>query len=334
MTDSTDKPPCSLRAALRSRLVVLARLGVLALLVVLLAGGMGRAWWAFDLASHFQTHYLLAAAVLLAACGVLRLPITATGAALALVVTATRVVPWYVPGPDPGPDPGSGPTVRLLIVNVLKSNPDRERVLEYLVGRDADVVILQEVDTAWMEALAPLRESMPHSLEALRYDDFGIAVLSRLPMSRGGEVISLGRAGLPSLACTLERDGAAFTLIATHPVPPVRRSNARLRDGQIDDVATLIENAPRPVVLAGDLNASMWSVPYKDLVARTGLRNARAGFGVLGTWAPRRRGWLGRVPIDHCLHSRDVTIRSCATGPSIGSDHLPLEVELGLPAPK
>ncbi|MHC5113536.1 MAG: endonuclease/exonuclease/phosphatase family protein [Planctomycetota bacterium] len=330
--DQSASTPTRLGGAIRSRLVTLTWLGVAGLLVALAAAASGPRWWLLDLASHFQWHYLVASVVLLALAVVLRRRMAAVLAAVALVVTAARVVPWYVGGAATG----DGAAVRILIVNVLKSNGDAACVLEYIEERDPDVLILQEVDDGWMRHLAPLRATLPHSVEALRPDDFGIALLSRLAPARGGEVVTLGTAGLPSLACTFERDGSAFTLIATHPLPPVRELNARLRDEQIADLASLLEvgaSRGETYVVAGDLNASMWSTPYRDLIERSGLRNAREGFGVLGTWAPRGRGWLGRVPIDHCLHSPDIAVARCATGPSIGSDHLPLEVDLVLPSP-
>ena len=39
-----------------------------------------------------------------------------------------------------------------------------------------------------------------------------------------------------------------------------------------------------PIMVVGDLNATMWSAPYRSLIDSTGLRNARRGFGILPSW--------------------------------------------------
>ncbi len=72
----------------------------------------------------------------------------------------------------------------------------------------------------------------------------------------------------------------------------------------------------------------MWAHHYNELVESTGLANARDGFGVLPSWPTNIP--IAMIPIDHCLVSDEFTVLDVRTGPDIGSDHLPLIVELGL----
>ena len=74
----------------------------------------------------------------------------------------------------------------------------------------------------------------------------------------------------------------------------------------------------------GDLNISMWAHHYARFEEVSGLSNARRGFGVAPTWPV----WLfpGLIPIDHVLVSEQVVVTDFRTGPSIGSDHLPIVV--------
>lgn len=76
----------------------------------------------------------------------------------------------------------------------------------------------------------------------------------------------------------------------------------------------------------GDLNVTMWSSNYSKLIADSGLANSRKGFGILATW-PMFFPLLS-IPLDHCLVSPGIGINACRSGPDIGSDHLPLIVEL------
>jgi endonuclease/exonuclease/phosphatase (EEP) superfamily protein YafD len=80
------------------------------------------------------------------------------------------------------------------------------------------------------------------------------------------------------------------------------------------------------VIIAGDLNLSPWSPYYARLVRETGLADIRKGFGLLPTWPTHLRPMM--IPIDHCLVSPDISVSRVRTGEHIGSDHLPLIVDL------
>jgi endonuclease/exonuclease/phosphatase family metal-dependent hydrolase len=54
----------------------------------------------------------------------------------------------------------------------------------------------------------------------------------------------------------------------------------------------------------------------------------------LASWPSASRvGWLSLllgIPIDHCLVSSDIGVAGFAHGPDLGSDHLPIVVDLTL----
>jgi endonuclease/exonuclease/phosphatase (EEP) superfamily protein YafD len=58
--------------------------------------------------------------------------------------------------------------------------------------------------------------------------------------------------------------------------------------------------------------------------------NVRDGFGLLPSWPTFLFfKWL-MLPLDHCLVSNDIRVADARTGEPIGSDHLPLIVEIEL----
>lgn len=76
----------------------------------------------------------------------------------------------------------------------------------------------------------------------------------------------------------------------------------------------------------------MWSPFYRSLIKRSGLHNARQGFGIL----PSQSGIAPQLailsaPIDHCLVSSDIQVQNFRLGSDIGSDHLPIVADLLVP---
>jgi endonuclease/exonuclease/phosphatase family metal-dependent hydrolase len=83
----------------------------------------------------------------------------------------------------------------------------------------------------------------------------------------------------------------------------------------------------REVVVMGDFNTTPWSGRYKQFLQDSDLRNSLRGFGLQPTWHAALPSPL-MIAIDHCLHSPSIRTLNRATGANIGSDHLPLLVEL------
>jgi endonuclease/exonuclease/phosphatase (EEP) superfamily protein YafD len=70
----------------------------------------------------------------------------------------------------------------------------------------------------------------------------------------------------------------------------------------------------------------MWSSYYSSLEEKSGLNNARKGFGVLPTW-PANMPFIN-IPIDHCLVSKEFNVENAEIGSDIGSDHYPLVISV------
>lgn len=296
--------------------------------------GFGGGWhWLLDLTSHFRWYWLLLALVCLAASW----RRTGRGGlaclAVAVIGNVWPLLPyWFASLGDTvtaAPPAAARPApVSIVSINVLTSNADKPAVLAYLRSRDPDIVVALEVDAAWAAALASLADRWPHVVVQPRDDNFGIALLAKQP-PREQRVRDFGAAGVPSIVATFTDPLRDYTVIATHPVPPKGPAYARDRDAQLRAIAEFVAAAPLPCVVAGDLNATPWSAAFRDLVARSGLRDTALGRGVQATW--NARAWAPRIPIDHILAPPGTEILHRAVGPDVGSDHFPVEAELRLP---
>lgn len=226
---------------------------------------------------------------------------------------------------QPAAAPASAPELRLVLANVLFTNADPSAFGRWLAAHPADVVVIEELNRPF-EALMDQHPDYPYREAVYTGDAFGIGVWSRQPLKV--QALSLGEAGLPSLAIQWEAEQGAqtpVTLLATHPLPPIEARYFAARNQQYEALAAFLATQPAPRILVGDLNITPWSGYYRGLEQATGLRNSRQGQGLLPSW-PSHWPALMRIPIDHVLWQGPWTSVHTELGPDIGSDHLPVRV--------
>ncbi len=275
-----------------------------------------------ELFCHFRLQYFGASLVLLTVFVLCRKTIPAIILLATAIFNASFLMPWYLPVEAP-----SGRTeLTLLHANVHASNTDYRRTVEYLLEEDADIVFLQEITPEWLEGLSALHERYPHVYSASRHGNFGIAMYSKLALASVRHIDS-PPLGYPSIIATTAGE-PAITLISSHPTIPLGTFGYAARNEQLKSVRELIAGAAVPVVLIGDLNASIWDPHFREIERVTGLRSTRYGFGVLPSWPTYLP--FAMIPIDHVLISEGLAVVETRTGRRIGSDHLPLLVTLSL----
>ena len=249
------------------------------------------------------------------------LPALACGALAALALA--RVVPWYFGAESVPADPPRS-WVRLLVSNVYYANRQHDRLLALVKTEDPDVVGLIEVSPHWLRRLKQLREDYPYHYEVPDEHYIGLALYSRFPIDDPRTLEMPGEHASPALAATLRAPGGDVELVLAHPTSPIGAEFIVRRNEQLATLARYASAAQRPLVLAGDLNLTMWNAAYRPLEDLAKLRNARQGHGIEPTWPAL--GPVG-VPIDHVLGSPGVHLRNFRVLPGIGSDHFPVIAE-------
>jgi endonuclease/exonuclease/phosphatase (EEP) superfamily protein YafD len=280
-------------------------------------------FFGIQLFSHFKLQYLIISVLLCVALALLRQPVYVGGLLLAVGLNASLIIPWYVADSAPGGDT----QLKVLLANILSSNTEHQRLFDLLDAEAPDIVLLQEVSPQWLEALDPLRHIYPYSYAEAREGNFGIALFSRVPLTSVSHVDS-PPLGYPTIIATMDVKGAALHLAGTHPMIPLGEKLYSARNEQLASIVQLFADRDGSQVLVGDLNTSMWDIHYRSLEEKTGLRNARTGFGIVPTWPTYMP--FAMIPIDHVLVSDDVGVVEMRSGPRIGSDHLPLIVTIAL----
>lgn len=224
--------------------------------------------------------------------------------------------------------PVEGPEVRVAFVNVLADNRDGEALDAWVRSENPDVVAVLEVSRFWEEHLAssPTFAAYPHRVVEPRIGAFGIALFSREPLVDAA-VHEVGQPGLPYIDATVGVEGCALRVLAVHAFPPVTPAMRQARDSIMDAVAGRLDD--RPGVVVGDFNATVYSYDLRGFVSGHGLRDTRRGRGRQPTWMPAL-GPMG-LDLDHAFLTGGVRTRSRRVGASVGSDHLPVVVDLVVP---
>ena len=111
-----------------------------------------------------------------------------------------------------------------------------------------------------------------------------------------------------------------------HLYPPTSPERASRRLIQLERLAEEVRTAAAPRLVTGDLNLTPFSPHFHQLLARSGLLDARQAQGLHVTWPSLPLPlW---IPIDHALADPGSGVADVRIGPAIGSDHYPLEIVL------
>jgi endonuclease/exonuclease/phosphatase (EEP) superfamily protein YafD len=272
-----------------------------------------------ELATHFRLQYLLVALFTLLLYGLARRRVEILLCLFCVGLNGIEVVPWYFPAAAPA---ASGQALRVMVSNVLTSN-------RYVQQEQPAVLVVMEINDEWQKQLKGLKPILPYSIEVPSSDNFGIALFSKYPLEQAKiKHWGAGDYGVPSLAANITIGQTPLTLIATHPLPPLKPDYFMFRNQQMREMANDVNRLGNAAIVMGDLNMSMWSPYFREFMQATKLRSSRQGFGVQPSWPVDSP--LLQIPIDHCLVSPKIRIVKNRIGENIGSDHYPLIADLAV----
>src|SRR5688572_7263454 len=175
-------------------------------------------YWALELTTHFRVQYiavLLPAALLLAIGRRWRIAIFA---ATCGIWNAGLVLPMYFRPPKA--EAAVTARIKVIAANVHTANRRFDDFLALVAAESPDILIVEETDRPWIEALAALKDQYRWSAEHPQSDNFGIAMYSRWPASMIA-VNRFERVGAPHVQARLKINEVELTIIGVHTYPPV-----------------------------------------------------------------------------------------------------------------
>jgi len=221
--------------------------------------------------------------------------------------------------------PGDGRGLRVMTANLLYSNTDVPAFNRAVRASDPDVLVVQERVAFWTEAIGRTLGS-------------AYAILATSPASNTAVYIRKGlpTCPVPELRTPIAENAAlGCALIEEVPTLVLGVHAPRPRDpmAEADRIASLaayratLAEAGMPHIVAGDFNASPIAPGMAAFLDETSVSMpAEPGVWFASSW-PAAIPAVG-VRIDHVLVSGEFAARLVRVGPPIGSDHLPVTVDV------
>ena len=295
--------------------------------ILSLTGWLGKTWWIFDLTANFRVQYFTVQILILIPALLLRKNVIALIAGCFTLINFALIIPLYLPATKVNLSPLDD-SVKIIYANVFTANTNVTALNELIERHKPDILILSEINDRWVRELNYLEKDFIFSRKFPRIDNFGIGIYSRIPL-REFNKLYLGSARVPALKTTFYLNEQPITLFGLHALPPVSKNYFDERNKQLESLTTTVNQTKNAVIVIGDLNMTQWSPYFKTLIKQTGLKDSRQGFGLQPSW-PSMLPVLF-IPIDHCLVSPEIAVKSRMVGSGIGSDHYPVIVEVSLP---
>ena len=305
--------------------MILVALPAIVLVVFTVLAFFGNWWWVLDLLAAFRPQYTLVLAALGLVLVAVRWRRIGAVTLVGALVNAAVVVPLYFGPSNQGLR--SGESLLVLSFNVKADVSLFDPVVDLIRRTDPDVVFIHEATPGW-EDRARLA-GLEYSVVASRNTGvrFGTLVLGPADMQTEG--FGFAESEPRAVEVRLPTTVGEVALLGIHPLSPTNERRSGIRDAQLDYAAQWAQAEEGRSVVVGDFNATPWSWSFRRIETEAGLVNSLDGFGVQATF-PAGVNPLFRVPIDHLLHSDGLEVIDRRLGPSFGSDHYPLFVELAL----
>jgi endonuclease/exonuclease/phosphatase (EEP) superfamily protein YafD len=302
------------------------RRGLVALVAVLgtatAVGFLDRVSWVFESATLFRLQYTVGLLAVGALALALRRPRLTLAAIVLSGVNIAVIAPWH-DTPRTVESVG-GPTLRIVSFNVESSNHHYDRLAPLVARLRPDVLGLIELTPGWARAAAkPSMRVRPRRLVTQR-GAYGMGIFS---VARPTMLVArrFPSDGPTALVARFRIRELPVTFVLVHVHTPFAGS---VHERELRALATARPRLGSRLIVCGDFNTVPWAAQFEDFAHTAGLTDVfRAAWHEHSwpSWSPA----LGAL-IDHCLISHGLVIRGRRLGPGIGSDHLPLVLDVGI----
>ncbi|MFY7806852.1 MAG: endonuclease/exonuclease/phosphatase family protein [Limnoraphis robusta] len=312
-------------------------IAILAAIATIL-GFLGRQWWVFQLLDHLrvQLSLILLLSIIF---NVIQKRFCSLAFCLPLFLNFILILPLFIPPTQRynlvKNDANSQPTLRLLHLNLDVNNSNYTPTLQYLDQQNADIIFLQEVTPAWLNQIESnlSRYQVIESRPLTNTQGVALLVPTNLLPSlqvKNTEILHFPSGSERPMIATQIQGNQTLSILSLHVTRPRNNGTSNYQKTELDAVAAWSQqqqNQGNQVIIIGDFNLTPWSSRFRQFLQAAHLRNSQRGFGLQPTWLAGLPPFM-MIAIDHAVYSEDLMTLDRKIGPKLGSDHLPLWLEV------
>ncbi|MCR5262030.1 MAG: endonuclease/exonuclease/phosphatase family protein [Candidatus Gastranaerophilales bacterium] len=284
-----------------------------------------------DICCHFKFQYIYATVIILIFYLAMKIKDKKLYAAilLVLILNTAEIIRCIVISPPEKPfsvqqNEEQKPIIKIGLINLLTSNTHYQSVRDEILNSNADIFVIEEINTDWSGELEEIKKVYPYNYEYLREDNFGLAIYSKIPVKQFN-VLYAGNFALPVLTAMIEYNGKITEIIAVHTTPPTSNAYFKNTQSMLEDIAKYVQTRQLPTVIVGDINSSRFSYNYANFIKKTKMKDCGSIFQTTWTafWLPPMR-----ITLDHIFVTKDFGVADFKVGNKVGSDHFPVFAEV------
>ena len=243
-------------------------------------------------------------------------------------------------------------SVKVISINIEHLFLGDDVLQAYLEKENPDIVVIQEVlwrlqERRWRRFGQPVGGNengiLPQHLKVAELGN--LAVYSRFPILSDQTTIIEGElppganvyyeADRELLSLTLDTGEHPLHLLAIHPDSPRTQSSWHNKRNYLDavdkSIRDLTDKNDGHILAIGDWNSAPWSTRFQQSLVENDLKTAYPEGWPQTTrfFFDYRLHWILGAPVDQFAVSNGIQVANVSLGPDIGSDHLPLVIEIG-----
>jgi undecaprenyl-diphosphatase len=297
--------------------VVVAGLAVVTVLSLL-----GQVTWVLEPTTLFNLQYAALSVIAAAILAAMRRWHLVAVAILLAALNVAAFAPWQ--GGPPSEAASSDPRLRIVSLNLDFANRDFDGLAPLIEELRPDILGVTELTPEWARTARRASSVLRPRLFVAQPGAYGIGVLSDLrPTAISAESFPAGAPDTDTIVSHYRVGGRSLTVVFLHLHTPFA--------GPVHTEAMRAIAEARPsfgprLMVCGDFNTVPWSAQFREFADSSDLTHVFQGSWPPWTWPSW--SWLLQTPIDNCLVSDGIAVLDADVGPSIGSDHFSIVVNI------